>query len=191
MTERDLRRLFVESGALLSGHFSLSSGLHSGQYFQCALLLADPRSAEALGKALGALARKARWQAESVVSPALGGIIIGHETARSLGLKAYFAERGTEGALALRRGFTLKRGERVLVVEDVVTTGRSTQETISLIRSLGAEPVGAAAIVLREESSPELGVPLLRLALWPARSFPRDSCPLCAQGRPLVKPGSR
>jgi len=191
MTEKKLRSLFEESGALLSGHFRLSSGLHSDQYFQCALLLADPRSAQALGKALALLAKDARWEAQTIVSPALGGVVIGHETARALGARAYFAERGEGGALALRRGFALKPKERVIVVEDVVTTGRSTQETVSLIRELGAEPVGAVSIVLRAQSLPRLDVPFLGLAHWPARSFEKSSCPLCAEGRPMLKPGSR
>jgi orotate phosphoribosyltransferase len=191
MNDQGLKDLFRGSGALLSGHFRLSSGLHSDQYFQCALLLCEPRTAGLLGDALGKLAQGEPWRPDVVVSPALGGVVIGHETARALGLKALFAERDPEGGLELRRGFSLRPGQRVLIVEDVVTTGRSTKETIALVRSFGADPVGALAIVLRGEAEPELGVPFRSLAHWPARAFERRSCPLCSEGKPVEKPGSR
>jgi orotate phosphoribosyltransferase len=187
----ELESAFRESGALLAGHFRLSSGLHSGQYFQCALLLSDPVLAGRAGEALAALVRDAGWAPEVVLSPALGGVVIGHETARALGLRALFAERGPDGGLALRRGFSLRPRGRVLVVEDVMTTGKSTRETVSLARSLGAEPAGAVSIVLRAESMPELGVEGRSLAHWPAAVFEPEKCPLCAEGRPIQKPGSR
>ena len=186
-----LKALFKGSGALLLGHFRLSSGLHSGQYFQCALLLSRPEQAQRLGLELAKALPPSGEAPDIVVSPALGGIVIGHETAKALGVRAFFAERGPEGALVLRRGFALKPGEKVLVVEDVITTGKSTGETLSLVRSLGGRPVGAACVVLRAGVPPELGVPLTRLAHLPAESFPEDDCPLCKKGMPLVKPGSR
>lgn len=186
-----LRSLFEDSGALLFGHFRLSSGLHSGQYFQCALLLSWPEQAQRLGGELAKALPPSGEAPELVVSPALGGIVIGQEAAKALGVRAFFAERGPEGALLLRRGFSLKPGEKVLVVEDVITTGKSTAETLSLVRSLGGRPVGAACVVLRSGVPPELGVPLTRLAHLPAESFPPEDCPLCKKGLPLVKPGSR
>ncbi|MFA6031056.1 MAG: orotate phosphoribosyltransferase [Elusimicrobiota bacterium] len=183
--------LFRRSGALLEGHFRLSSGLHAERYFQCALVLSDPRAAARLGRALAAEVRLAGWKPDLVVSPALGGVVIGHEAARALGTRAYFTERGPDGLLALRRGFRLERGERVLVVEDVVTTGKSTSEVAALVRAHGARPVGAAAIVLRGERAPRLGMPLRALAHLPAAGWAPATCPLCARGLPLVKPGSR
>ena len=186
----DLRRLFESSGALLQGHFKLSSGRHAEEYFQCALVLADPSAAGELGGRLAALVRGKGWEPGIVVSPALGGIVIGHEVGRGLELRALFAER-QEGELTLRRGFALRPRQRVLVVEDVITTGKSTGEVVRLIKALGAVPVGAASLVLRAESVPELGVPLASLAHWPVRSFPEARCPLCAEGKVLQKPGSR
>lgn len=191
MNDQELKTVFRETGALLGGHFRLSSGLHSDQYFQCALVLCEPGTASRLGQALGEAVRREPWKPDVVVSPALGGVVIGHETARALGLKALFAERDPDGGLELRRGFSLKPGQRALIVEDVVTTGRSTKETLALVRSFGAEPVGAVAIVLRGDAEPALGVPFRSLAHWPARAFERHACPLCAQGRPVEKPGSR
>ncbi len=177
--------------ALLEGHFRLSSGLHSTGYLQCALVLQDPREAGALGEALAATVADLRPGV--VLSPALGGIVIGHEVARALGVRAIFAERSAppNAALTLRRGFTLAPGERVLVVEDVLTTGGSTRETMGVARALGADVVGAAAIVDRSGGAVDLGVPfraLLRLSL---PTYDPAACPLCAQGLPVVKPGSR
>lgn len=188
---KDLRSLLEESGALLSGHFRLSSGLHSGQYFQCALLLSRPEEAQRLGQDLAQAILAAGEAPEVVVSPALGGIVIGHETAKALGVRALFAERGPQGTLLLRRGFTLAPGEKVLVVEDVITTGKSAGETLTLVRSLGAKPAAAACAVLRAGLPPELGVPLHSLAHLPSESFPEKECPFCERGMPLVKPGSR
>lgn len=187
MKPEELRRLFVESGALLSGHFKLSSGLHSGQYFQCALVLADTGRAERIGRALAALAPAG---AETVLAPALGGVVIGHEVARALKARSLFAER-QDGVMTMRRGFSLRPGEKVLVVEDVITTGKSTGEVVKLVEAAGASCVGAVSIVLRAASDPDLGVPLASLARLPAESFEPASCPLCAKGLPVVKPGSR
>ncbi len=187
MHSDDVLNLFRRSGALLEGHFKLSSGLHSSGYLQCALVLQDPRDAGALGRALSGKVR--HLNIEAVLSPAMGGIIIGHEVARALGVRAIFAER-VEGRLTLRRGFALRPGERVLVVEDVLTTGLSTRETIDVARAAGAEIVGAAAIINRSPSV-DLGLPFSALAEYPLPTHQPDACPMCAEGKPVEKPGSR
>lgn len=180
--------LFRARGALLEGHFRLTSGLHSSGYLQCALVLQDPRDASALGEAIAGRVRHLGPQA--VVSPALGGIVIGHEVARALGVRAIFAER-QDGKLTLRRGFSLAAGERVLVVEDVVTTGGSTRETMDVARAAGGEVVGACSIIDRSGGMSTLGVPYVALERLTLPAYQPDACPLCAQGIPLVKPGSR
>jgi len=179
---------FRRAGALLDGHFRLTSGLHSAGYLQCALVLQHPREAEACGAALAESLRALDVQA--VLSPALGGIVIGQEVGRALGVRAIFAER-QDGRLMLRRGFALQPGERVLVVEDVVTTGGSTREAIEVAREAGAEVVGAAAIIARSGGAQGLGVPFHALASISVPTYPPESCPLCQAGLPLVKPGSR
>jgi orotate phosphoribosyltransferase len=188
MNRETLLDLFRQSSALLEGHFRLSSGLHSPGYLQCALVLQHPEHAAALGAALAGCAKELR--VATVLSPALGGIIIGHEVARALGARALFAER-EGGALTLRRGFTLAPAERVLVVEDVVTTGLSTKETMQVARTAGAEVVAAAAIIDRSGGAANLDVPLHALAELRLPTYQADQCPLCAPGIPLVKPGSR
>jgi orotate phosphoribosyltransferase len=188
MNSSSVLDLFRRSGALLEGHFKLSSGLHSTGYLQCALVLQEPRDAEQLGRALAANVRALNPQA--VLSPAMGGIIIGHEVARALGVRAIFAER-YDGKLTLRRGFALKPGERVIVVEDVLTTGLSTRETMEVARRAGAEVVGAAAIINRSGGDPGLGVPFAALADQALPTYEAAACPLCADGEPVVKPGSR
>jgi len=180
--------MFRQSGALLEGHFRLTSGLHSPGYLQCALVLQHPRHAEALGAALGNLVRP--LGAAAVLSPALGGIVIGQEVGRALGIRAIFAER-QDGALTLRRGFTLDAGERVLVVEDVVTTGGSTRETMDVARAAGAIVVGACAVVDRSGGKQALDVPFHALLPMDVKTFAPEACPLCQQGVPVVKPGSR
>ncbi|MGH9237173.1 MAG: orotate phosphoribosyltransferase [Vicinamibacterales bacterium] len=180
--------LFRRVGALLEGHFRLTSGLHSPGYLQCALVLQHPREAEACGAAIAARVRE--LQPTAVLSPALGGIVIGHEVARALGVRAIFAER-QEGQLTLRRGFSLDAAERVLVVEDVVTTGGSTRETIAVARAAGATVVGAGAIIDRSGGHQHLGVPFHALATVDLPVYQPDACPLCARGEPVVKPGSR
>ncbi|MPY89302.1 MAG: orotate phosphoribosyltransferase [Luteitalea sp.] len=179
--------LFRASGALLEGHFRLTSGLHSTGYMQCALVLQHPSHAEALGQALASAAPDGHIDA--VLSPALGGIVIGHEVARALGARALFAERA-DGVLTLRRGFALTPGERVLVVEDVVTTGGSTYETMQVARAAGAEVTGVATIINRGLTV-DLGVPFRTLAEVRFPAYDPGACPLCAQGVPAVKPGSR
>jgi orotate phosphoribosyltransferase len=188
MTEAEVLSLFRRSGALLEGHFLLSSGLHSPGYLQCALVLQFPRDAEALGAALGSSVRSV--SATAVLSPALGGIVIGQEVARALGVRAVFAER-QDGSLSLRRGFALGPEDRVLVVEDVVTTGGSTRETMQVARAAGARVVGACAIVDRSGGRQELDVPFRALLVRDLSTYEAAQCPLCAQGIPLVKPGSR
>jgi len=189
MTRDDLLGLFRRSGALLEGHFHLSSGLHSSGYLQCALVLQHPADAEALGRAVAERTRD--LGATVVLSPALGGIVIGQEVGRGLGIRAIFAER-QDGTLMLRRGFALADTDRVLVVEDVVTTGGSTRETMQVARAAGAQVVGAAAMVNRS-SGPgrDLGVPFTALLDVELPTYGPDACPLCAQGVAVVKPGSR
>jgi len=179
---------FRRSGALLEGHFRLTSGLHSPGYLQCALVLQHPADAEACGQAIADLARS--YGPTAVLSPALGGIVIGHEVARALGTRAVFAER-QDGVLTLRRGFSLAPADRVLVVEDVVTTGGSTRETIEVARAAGAAVVGAAAIIDRSGGRQQLDVPFHALATVPLPTYQPGECPLCAAGKPVVKPGSR
>lgn len=188
MTESDLLALFRRSGALLDGHFRLSSGLHSPGYLQCALVLQHPADAEALGAALGN--RVKALGAVTVLSPALGGIVIGQEVARALGVRAIFAER-QDGTLTLRRGFSLEPGEKVLVVEDVVTTGGSTRETMDVARAAGAIVVGTCAVVDRSGGKQGLDVPFHALLPMVVPTYQPEACPLCAQGLPVVKPGSR
>ena len=179
---------FRRAGALLEGHFRLTSGLHSPGYLQCALVLQHPREAEALGAAIADRVRGLGVQ--TVLSPALGGIVIGQEVGRALGVRAIFAER-QDGRLTLRRGFGLERGEKVLVVEDVVTTGGSTRETIDVAREAGAVVVGAAAIIDRSGGQQKIDVPFHVLAEVSLPTYDPASCPLCLAGQPVVKPGSR
>lgn len=188
MREDDVLSLFRQSGALLEGHFRLSSGLHSPGYLQCALVLQRPRDAEALGAALAS--HLGSYGVDAVLSPALGGIVIGHEVARALGVRAIFAER-QDGTLTLRRGFALGAGEKVVVVEDVLTTGGSTRETIAVATNAGAHAVAAAAIVDRSGGRHELAIPFHALLPMALATYQPDACPLCAQGLAVMKPGSR
>jgi orotate phosphoribosyltransferase len=179
---------FRRVGALLDGHFRLTSGLHSSGYLQCALVLQHPAEAEACGTAIAERVRA--LSPEVVLSPALGGIVIGQEVGRALGVRAIFAER-QDGKLTLRRGFSIAPGEKVLVVEDVVTTGGSTQETIDVARAAGATVVGAAAIIDRSGGKQRIDVPFHALATIALPTYEPEQCPLCADGKPIVKPGSR
>lgn len=188
VTSESVLDLFRRVGALLDGHFRLSSGLHSPGYLQCALVLQHPREAEACGAALAGRVRG--LEPEVVLSPALGGVVIGQEVGRALGIRALFAER-QDGLLVLRRGFSLAPGERVLVVEDVITTGKSTRETIDVARASGARVVGAAAIIDRSGGQPSLDVPFHALATLSLPTHEPGACPQCAAGEAIVKPGSR
>ncbi|MCM3876869.1 MAG: orotate phosphoribosyltransferase [Thermoanaerobaculia bacterium] len=193
MTPDEVRRHFTEAGALLSGHFRLSSGLHSEAYLQCAKVLQWPERAGALGTALASLL--APFRATAVVAPAMGGIIIGYEVGRGLSVRALFTER-VDGAFALRRGFALEPLERVAVVEDVVTTGKSTREVLDVLRAAGAVPVVCASIVDRRAPAvgkePAVdGVPYRALLAMDVPAFEPANCPRCAAGDPLVVPGSR
>jgi len=184
----DLLKEFQETGALLSGHFQLSSGLHSDRYLQCALLLQWPRRAEEIGKALAS--RLAVHGPGVVVSPALGGVIIGHEVARALGVRAVFTER-RDGQMQLRRGFHFAASEPAVVVEDVFTTGKSTKETILSVSRAGARPIAAGSLVDRGLPPGALGMPHESLLRLEVPAWPAEQCPLCAEGYPLDSPGSR
>jgi orotate phosphoribosyltransferase len=183
--------IFKETGALLEGHFLLTSGLHSNQYFQCAKVLQYPGHCESLCGVIAAHFRSHRI--DLVIAPALGGIVVGQEVGRQLGVRTIFAER-KDGAMQVRRGFEIAAGERVLVCEDVVTTGGSVQEVINLVLARNAVLAGVACIVDRSggtvcfDHAPEPLVPVLRLS---AVTYTPDNCPLCTQGIPAVKPGSR
>jgi orotate phosphoribosyltransferase len=183
----NVEKIFLEHGALLKGHFLLSSGLHSDRYLQCALVLAQPDAAKSLGREL---ASKAAVKPDLVLSPAMGGLVIGHEVARALGVRHYFTERA-DGSMLLRRGFTLKAGEKVIVVEDVVTTGKSTKEVFEVIRASGANVMGALSIIDRTDGKLDLKAPYS--ALWKVSipAWAPGACPPCRAGIPVIKPGSR
>ena len=177
------------AGALLDGHFKLSSGLHSPRYLQCALFLADPARAEAAGRQLAARLRNCGVQ--MVVAPALGGVIIGHEVARALGVSFLFTERA-DGVMQLRRGFSIAAGDRVLVVEDVVTTGGSTREVMEVVRHGGGTVVGVGSMVNRSGAeNPFAPLPYTALLAVDVPTYQPEVCPLCQAGVPVVKPGSR
>jgi orotate phosphoribosyltransferase len=189
----DVRALLEQTGALLTGHFRLSSGLHSANYVQCALLLEDPRNAKAIGEALGERVRSlgAQRGVRRIVAPALGGVIIGYTVAEALGLPFLFTER-KEGAMTLRRGFRLHDGERVVIVEDVVTTGKSTRETADVIARHGGSVAGFASILNRSgKSNPFEPEPYEALLALDFATYEESACPLCASGVPLDAPGSR
>ena len=179
---------FRATGALLEGHFQLSSGLHSTVYLQCALVLQFPERAEAFGRALADVFQGQVIQL--VASPAIGGIVIGHEVARALGARFVWTERDA-GQMTLRRGFTIAPGEKTLIVEDVITTGGSTRETIDAVRKAGADVVGAASIIDRSGGSADVGVRLTSLASLRVLSVESSVCDACKLGEPVVKPGSR
>jgi orotate phosphoribosyltransferase len=183
----NVENIFLDCGALLKGHFLLSSGLHSDRYLQCALVLAHPARAEEFGREL---AGRIQAKPDLVVSPAMGGLIIGQEVARALGVRHYFTER-VDATVTLRRGFSLKPGERVLVVEDVVTTGKSTKEVFDVIRAAGAVVSGACSVVDRTEGTVSLGVPYAALWTVAVPAWTEGACPACKAGTPAVKPGSR
>ena len=179
---------FKKTGALLEGHFQLTSGLHSTVYLQCALVLQFPEKAESFGRSIAQKFATAGIQL--VASPAIGGIVIGHEVARALGARFVWTERDA-GEMTLRRGFTVSPGERTLVVEDVITTGGSTRETIEALKNAGADVVAAASIIDRSGGSVEVGVPRVALVTLKVLSVEPEICDACKMGEPAVKPGSR
>jgi orotate phosphoribosyltransferase len=179
---------FRQTGALLEGHFLLTSGLHSAVYLQCALVLQHPCSAEEFGRAIAAHFRDAGIQ--TVAAPAIGGIVIGHEVARALNARFLWTER-ENGKMILRRGFSVAPGEKILVVEDVVTTGGSTRETIAVFQSLGADVCGAASIIDRSSGKAYVGVPRIALATLDVPSVEPSVCEACKRGESAIKPGSR
>ncbi len=192
MNDEQVLKIFEENGALLKGHFLLSSGLHSPRYLQCALVLQHPDTA---GSLCTELAEKIRadpriGQIDLVIAPALGGVIVAHEVARALGVRALFTERQNTEML-LRRGFRLEPGERALVVEDVVTTGGSTREVMDVVRKLGAIPVGAGSLIDRSGGVVDLGIPRHALAVLEVPTWQPSDCPLCREGTEAIKPGSR
>jgi orotate phosphoribosyltransferase len=197
-SREQLLSMFEVAGAIRHGHFELSSGLHSGIYVQCALVLQYPVFAGKLGQALAALFSDARFDA--VVSPAMGGLIIGQEVARALpapkdsiggGVPAMFVERDASGTMCLRRGFSLKADQHVLVVEDVWTTGGSTQEAIHVVEEAGGRVIAAGALIDRSGGRIEFPVETNALIELPIESYEPEECPLCRQGSAAVKPGSR
>jgi len=188
VTADDVIKTFRESGALLDGHFVLTSGLHSAVYLQCALVLQLPERAEALGRAIAENFRGDLVQA--VAAPAIGGIVIGHEVARALGVRFIWTER-EDGRMILRRGFSVSPDERVLVVEDVVTTGGSTRETVEALQAQGAKVVGAASIIDRSAGKADVGVSRFALATLDVPSVDPSDCEACRRGEAAVKPGSR
>lgn len=179
---------FKETDALLAGHFILSSGLHSGKYLQCALALQYPADTARFGHAIAKHFVDAGIQ--TVASPAIGGLLIGYAVAQALNVRFLWTER-QEGVMTLRRGFSLKEGERILVVEDVITTGGSTRECIEALEKHGGEVVGAASIIDRSNGKADVGVPRIALVSLDVATYQPDACPLCAAGSVAYKPGSR
>jgi orotate phosphoribosyltransferase len=185
--------LFGQTSAWLQGHFRLSSGLHSSGYLQSALVLQYPHFAELLGKKLAqALSQWTEHEPVGlVVSPALGGLIIGHEVARAMGVRFLFTERDADRKMSLRRGFTIEPGEKLVVIEDVITTGGSTREVIDVVRALGAVPIAAGSIIDRSGGAADLGIPRAALETLTVPVYEPEQCPMCRKGEPVTKPGSR
>jgi len=195
LTQKEVLEIFEKSGALLSGHFRLSSGLHSAKYLQCALVLQYPDLAEKLSGQLACEFKLPRSKINAVVSPAVGGIIVGQEVAKVLGCRALFCER-EEGKMKLRRGFEIREGETVVIIEDVITTGGSVKEIVEIVERMGGEVEGIGAIVDRSKSSfsdemASLNLPLKSLLKIDIETYSPEECPICKKGLPLEKPGSR
>jgi len=189
VTQEQVLEVFRKCGALLHGHFVLRSGRHSRTFFQCALVLQDPVATSELCGALVEKVKVERWSFHSVISPAMGGILVGHEVGRHLGRRHIFAEK-EEGKLKIRR-FEVKPGERFLVVEDVVTTGSAVKEVVALVQAAGGVVVGVACLVDRSEKSPDFGVPLCSLLKLPVETFEPAALPEDLHKIPAIKPGSR
>jgi orotate phosphoribosyltransferase len=190
MQQEELKTLFKENNALLTGHFKLSSGLHSDTYFQSALILQYPKKAEILSQDLAKKLKESSIEVDVVVSPAMGGIIIGQEMARVLDVRAIFTER-VDGTVLLRRGFSVKENEKILIVEDVITTGLSTKEVISSLKSSGAKIVAVVSLVDRSAGKVDFGVPKFSLLSLEIKSYKEEECPMCKEGGIALKPGSR
>ena len=188
MTNEEVIDRFRKTGALLEGHFQLSSGLHSTVYLQCAIALQSTRDAIQFGAAIADRLRDR--EIETVASPAIGGLVIGYEVARQLGARFIWTER-ENGTMTLRRGFTLRAAERPLVVEDVITTGGSTRDTIDALRAGGGEVIAAASIIDRSDGKADVGVPRFSLATLEVAAVSADECDACQRGEPIAKPGSR
>lgn len=190
MTNEEVLKIYEETHALLKGHFRLSSGRHSDRYLQSALVLQYPWHAEKFGRALAEKVKPLGPQL--VLSPAMGGLFVGQELARALGVRAVFTERSKEtDAMELRRGFTVEKGEKFFAVEDIITTGKSIQESIQVLRGLGAQPVGVGCLIDRSGGTNAFDLPVKSLASLKVESWEEKDCPLCKQGIPVVKPGSR
>lgn len=188
MKEKEVLEIFHEKHALLTGHFKLSSGLHSQNYLQCALVLQYPNIAEKLAKEI---AKKfSKEKIDFVIGPALGGVTLAYEAARALKVRGLFAER-QDGAMTLRRGFVINKGEKALVVEDVITTGGSTKEVIALVQNAGGSVAGVASIIDRSSAPVDFGVPFASLARIKVETYKEADCPLCKLNLPVTKPGSR
>jgi len=188
LSERETLELYEKTGALMRGHFRLTSGLHSDIYLQSALVLQYPEHAARLGEALAAPFTDAR--AQTVLAPAIGGILVAHEVARALGVRGLFTER-EDGAMRLRRGFTLTPGERCVVVEDVITTGGSTREVVECVRASGGSVIGVGSLIDRSGGTAAFDVKRASLAMVSASTWPPEACPLCKSGGHAIKPGSR
>ena len=188
MNEEQILRHFRDRDALLDGHFILSSGLHSAKYLQCARALEYPSDAGGFGRAIAE--KLAAEQFDTIAAPAIGGLIIGYETARAFNTRFIWTER-ENGAMTVRRGFEIKEGEKILVVEDVITTGGSTKECIAALETLGARVTAAASIIDRSGGAADVGVPRVALATLDVETFTPETCPMCARGIEAVKPGSR
>ncbi len=188
LKEEEILRIFKETEALLEGHFILTSGLHSDRYFQCARVLQYPWHAEALCRGIADHFKD--WKIGAVVSPAVGGILVGQEIARHIHVRSIFTER-VDGRMTLRRGFEVNPGETLLVAEDVTTTGGSVREVMEAVRQSGGVVSAVAAIVDRSGGKAEFGVPYFSLLRMDVTNHPPDDCPLCKSGSTAVKPGSR
>lgn len=188
MSEKEVLDIFIKHNALLTGHFKLSSGLHSEKYLQCALVLQHPGIAEKFSKAIAE--KFSKEKVDVVIGPALGGITLAYEVARTLKARGLFTER-QDSKMVLRRGFSIAKGEKVLVVEDVVTTGGSTKEVVDVVKESGGKVIGVASIIDRSSQQLNFGAPFQSLARVNVETFEEKNCPLCNKGIPITKPGSR
>lgn len=188
LSREEIKKIFIDSGALLEGHFRLTSGRHSDRYIQCARVLMDPKYTEALCFHLTEAFKE--QNIDIVVGPAIGGIVISYEIARQLGVPSLFTER-VEGKMVLRRNFNIEKGQKVLVVEDVVTTGGSIQEVVDIVKEKGGEVVGIALLVDRTNGKIDFGVKIEACLSMDVVSYKEKDCPLCEEGKPIIKPGSR